>query len=204
MRPVLRRTARLLRAVPLTTGYVTLLLASAVWLQQTDASTRSRVLHGASSNLSNLQDGRLHVLLTSALVVVPPAGGSLVAGAALLAAGEQLLGSWRVAGVFALGHTSATLAVSALLQADALPGVQTPATRSAVDVGLSYGVLAVAGALATAGPRRTAPWLTTLSAVVVVPLLRHPPTFTAWGHVFSAGIGVAAGVVQRPRTRSTA
>ena len=204
MRPILPRAGRLLRAAPFTTGYVALLTASTAWLQQTDASTRNGVLHDASSNLSNLQDGRWHVLLTSALVVVPPVRSSLVAGAALLAAGERLLGSWRVAGVFTLGHVSATLAVSALLQADALPGVHTPAARSAVDVGLSYGVLAVAGALAAALPRRSWPWPTAVSAVVVVPLLRHAPTPTAWGHLISAGIGIVVGVVQRRGRRSGA
>lgn len=74
---------------------------------------------------------------------------------AVLGYTEYAYGAWWAAGAFAFGHVGASLLVYAGLR-----GLRAgPRTRSATDVGVSYGLNAVAGALAAAlprGPARTA------------------------------------------------
>lgn len=181
-----------LRTSPVSLGYVAVLAGGAVWLRTLDGATRNAVLHGASTNLHNLRHGRWSVLLSSALVLVPPVGRSLLVALPVLAGAERRIGSSRVLAVFAAGHVAATLVVAGLLEAHALPGVTTRGTVRAVDVGLSYGLLAVAGALAV-NVRHPRWWLAALVLLAAYPFAQWPVTFTDWGHLFALLLGVLAG-----------
>lgn len=192
-----RRLPRVARRLPVTCAYVAAVVVATACLRLVDPGTRSAVLHAASTNLDNLEDGRWDVLVTSALVVVPPALPVVLVDGPLLAVGELVLGSRRLVAVFAAGHALASLLVAALLEADLLPGVAPVDVRSAVDVGLSYGALSVLGCLLVARPRRPARWVLPAAALVVVPLLVRAPTFTSWGHVFALSLGLALGAGAR-------
>ncbi len=108
---------------------------------------------------------------------------------AVLGYAEYAHGAWRAAGVFAYGHAGASLLVYAGLRA--APGTD-PRTRSAIDVGTSYGFNAVVGALARTlprGPVRTAT-AGALLALGVRPLLRRERTFTDAGHLLALLLGL--------------
>ena len=190
VRAVLRGAAR----VPATLAYLAVLGASCWWLAHADPDGQALALHRASSNVANLADGHWWVLLTSAGLVVPPVLDDLVGGGVLLACAELGVGTGSAALAFASGHLGASLVVAGLLVAGALPGVDSESARTAVDVGLSYGTLAAVGAWSTARPRWSAVLCgAALLATSALPLVLSGPTFTRWGHLLSAAIGVAVG-----------
>ncbi|MFI1796071.1 rhomboid-like protein [Streptomyces sp. NPDC020379] len=186
-----RTPRRLPRLAPAYVGALS--LASAVthhWLAPDD---RERLLKRCSTNVDNLESGRWDTLATSALLME---GAMELPYALLLLAvlghAEYAYGAWWAAGAFALGHVGATLLVYGGLRA-----VRTsPRTRSATDVGPSYGYHAVLGALGALLPRgaaRTTAYAALL-AFGVRPLLRRRPTFTDAGHLTALGLGVALGL----------
>ncbi|MFD9820278.1 tyrosine-protein phosphatase [Streptomyces violascens] len=110
---------------------------------------RQDLLRSCSTNVDNLVAGRYGTLATSALLVEEPM--ELPYALLLLAVlgyAEYAHGAWWAAGVFLLGHVGATLLVYGGLRA----GRPSPATRSALDVGTSYGFYATLGALTSALP----------------------------------------------------
>ncbi|MCB5180890.1 rhomboid-like protein [Streptomyces antimicrobicus] len=158
-------------------------------LDRIEAAERERVLRACSTNVDNLAAGRWETLLSSALVVeepMPLAYALLLL--AVLGYAEYAYGAWWTAGVFLLGHTTATLLVYGGLRARRPDAV----TRRALDVGTSYGFNAVLGALTSALPR--GPVRTTaragLLALAVRPVLRRGRTFTDAGHLVALGLGV--------------
>ncbi|MFJ6700974.1 rhomboid-like protein [Streptomyces sp. NPDC091272] len=153
-------------------------------------------LRDCSTNVDQLAAGRWDTLLTSALVVEEPMPLPYVLLLlAVLGYAEYAYGAWWAAGVFLLGHTAASLLVYGGLRATG----PDAATRSAVDVGTSYGFNAVLGALTAAVPR--GPLRLAARAGLLVlgarPLLgRDRPTFTDVGHfaALALGIGLGAGL----------
>ncbi len=119
------------------------------------AADRARAVLAASTNLDNLAVHPLRVLLLSA-VVVPSGPGLLVLGllVPVLALAQRRLGRAATLGAFAVGHVVATGVVAGLLLAGLRLGWVDPSVRSAVDVGVSYGLACVAGLLVASGPRR--------------------------------------------------
>ncbi|GGR02416.1 rhomboid-like protein [Streptomyces netropsis] len=162
-------------------------------------AVRERVLRHCSTNVDNLRGRRWHTLATSALVVEQPM--ELPYALLLLAVlgyAEYAHGAWWAAGAFTYGHVGATLLVYGVLRA-ARAGART---RSAIDVGTSYGFNAVTGALATTlprGPVRTGAYAA-LFALGARPLLRggaHRPGFTDLGHLLALTLGVGFGPGRR-------
>ncbi|MGI5527769.1 rhomboid-like protein [Streptomyces syringium] len=162
-------------------------------------AVRERVLRYCSTNVDNLRGGRRHTLATSALVVEEPM--ELPYALLLLAVlgyAEYAHGAWWAAGAFVFGHVGATLVVYGVLRG-ARAGART---RSAIDVGTSYGFNAVVGALATTlprGPVRTGAYAV-LFALGARPLLRgggHRPDFTDLGHFLALALGVGYGQGRR-------
>ncbi|MEU9194026.1 rhomboid-like protein [Streptomyces hundungensis] len=154
-----------------------------------DDTARRDLLRSCSTNVDNLAAGRRATLATSALLVEEPM--ELPYALLLLAVlgyAEYAHGAWWAAGVFALGHVGAGLLVYGGLRA----GRPSPATRSALDVGSSYGFYAVLGALTSALPRGAARTgaRTALLALTVRPLLRAGRTFTDAGHCAALGLGL--------------
>ncbi|MGP9021164.1 rhomboid-like protein [Streptomyces sp. BR1] len=156
-----------------------------------DAPAGQDLLRACSTNVDNLSAGRWQTLGLSALVVEEPM--ELPYALLLLAVlgyAEYARGAWWTAGVFLLGHVGATLLVYGGLVASR----PSPATRSALDVGTSYGFYGVAGALTGTLPR--GPWRTgarlALLALGARPLLRRQRTFTDAGHAVAVCLGMAA------------
>ncbi|MEV0095320.1 rhomboid-like protein [Streptomyces sp. NPDC050738] len=158
------------------------------------APARERLLHACSTNAENLDAGRWSTLVTSALMVEEPM--ELPYALLLLAVlgyAEYAYGAWWAAGVFALGHAGATLLVYGGLRARRPPA----ATRTAVDVGASYGFNAVLGALTgalPAGPLRAAA-RGALLAIGARPLLGRGRTFTDAGHFAALALGMGVSLV---------
>ncbi|WP_260867848.1 rhomboid-like protein [Streptomyces sp. SAJ15] len=162
-------------------------------------AARDRLLRACSTNVDNLGQGRWNTLASSALLVEEPMElPYLLLLLAVLGYAEYAHGAWWAAAVFVLGHVGATLLVYGGLRA-VRPSEET---RSARDVGTSYGFNAVLGALAGALPRgrvRTSA-AAALLALGAQPLLRGPrPTFTDVGHFAALAIGLALTTGRRPR-----
>ncbi|MFE9400891.1 rhomboid-like protein [Streptomyces sp. NPDC006530] len=154
-----------------------------------DDAARRDLLRSCSTNVDNLSAGRHATLATSALLVEEPM--ELPYALLLLAVlgyAEYAHGAWWAAGVFALGHGGATLLVYGGLRA----GRPSAATRSALDVGSSYGFYATLGALTSTLPRgalRTGA-RAALLALTVKPLLGAGRGFTDAGHCAALGLGL--------------
>lgn len=158
-------------------------------LERMGAPEREQVLLGCSTNVDNLAAGRWETLLSSAFVVEEPMPlPYALLLVAVLGYAEYAYGAWWAAGVFLLGHATATLLVYG-----ALRGTADPLTRRALDVGTSYGFNAVLGALTSAlprGPVRTAARVGLL-ALAAAPVAMRARTFTDAGHLAALGIGIA-------------
>lgn len=155
--------------------------------------SRDRVVAQASTNLDNLWHGRLGTLLSSALVVDADSGPILLwlpGLVCLLALAELLWRSGRLAAIFAAGHVGATLLVAVGLTGAVRFGWLPWSVAFARDVGMSYGSVAVVGALTTAIPARWRPaWLGWwLSVAVGTAALCSE--FTDIGHVIALLLGM--------------
>ncbi|MEU4211354.1 rhomboid-like protein [Streptomyces sp. NPDC026206] len=157
-------------------------------------AVRERLLRHCSTNVDNLQTGRWSTLASSSLVVEAPM--ELPYALLLLAVlgyTEYAYGAWWTVGAFLYGHVGASLVVYGGLRA-LRAGART---RSAIDVGVSYGFNAIAGALATAlprGPVRTGVCggLLALGARPYVRGRGHT-SFTDAGHLLALVLGMGLG-----------
>lgn len=139
---------------------VTLLYAMALAVVSTVLSRLSpdaqeRVVQHASTNLHNLSRGHVGTLFGSAFVAdAGPVYEWLPGLICLLGVGELLWCSGHLLVAFAVGHVGATLLVAVGLAAavhfEWLPG----SVSRVADVGMSYGAVAVLGALSPAVPRQ--------------------------------------------------
>jgi hypothetical protein len=178
-----------------TPAYLVVVVASWVALCVLSApAARQAVLRANSTDVANLLDGRVYTLLTSAAVIEGP-GCLLVVAAAggVLAFAERAWGPVRLVRTFLAGHVGATLAVFAGLAAGVSGHVLSPAVTTATDVGVSYGLLTVLGALLVepALPYARRWQALAVTMVVVAALVGH--TFTDAGHVVALVLGLAAG-----------
>ncbi|MFE9413197.1 rhomboid-like protein [Streptomyces sp. NPDC006704] len=153
------------------------------------AADRQDLLRSCSTNVDNLSAGRWSTLATSALFVEEPMElPYALLLVTVLGYAEYARGAWWAAGVFLLGHVGATLLVYGGLRASR----PSPAVRRAVDVGPSYGLYALLGALTSAlprGPVRGGARLALL-ALTARPVLRPGRTFTDAGHLTALGLGL--------------
>jgi hypothetical protein len=180
------------RRLAVTLSFLAACIAVAVWLESLAPADREAGILAASTNLDNLAHGHVLTLVTSAFVrdseltLLSVVGLGTVLGIAELRWGHR-----RMAAVFAGGHVGATLLVAAGLAVGAYHGWVPSSWRAATDVGVSYGVVAIAGALTAEWPRELRPlwvfgWLVVLSAE-----LAAARTFTAAGHLCALLVGVA-------------
>ncbi|MDI2125901.1 rhomboid-like protein [Yinghuangia seranimata] len=145
-----------------------------------------------STNIHHLNTDPLHVLASSA---VWAEGSHLikftVMFTVIFAVAERWMGTWRWLGVAALGHVGASYLSQSLVLLGIKTGELPERMRNAVDVGPSYGLMAVAGVLfyKFAGPTRWV-YLAALGAYVGFPVYRDRD-FTSAGHVTAALIGLA-------------
>jgi hypothetical protein len=187
-------------------AYAGVVVVVAVALRVVPGMPTEELVLDSSTNLDNLRHTPLLVLAASAFVVAPAWGlWILVPLVVAFGAAQRRLG--RVATVLgaAVGHVGATLLVAALLAVGIDDGRLDPGVARAPDVGVSYGLAAVAGLLAARVPARGRPWYVLgLLAVCAGPLLLSP-TFTDVGHVVAALLGLALTVpvarLLTPRSR---
>src|ERR1700733_9564636 len=157
---ILGMLARLSR-VWMTLGYAATLVAVSVALVVLGPRVHDRVVGLASTNLHNLARGHLGTLFGSAFVTdAGPMYFWLPCLVCLLALAELIWHSGRLALVFIAGHIGATLLVACgLTAAIELHWLPLSVSRAS-DVGVSYGAVAVLGALTSAIPRRWRPaWI---------------------------------------------
>ncbi|HWF70732.1 MAG TPA: rhomboid-like protein [Mycobacterium sp.] len=154
---LLSRLAR----VRITLGYAFVLMSVSVALVVLGPRVRQHVIGLTSTNLHNLAHGHLATLFGSAFITDSgPMWFWLPGLVCLLALAELLWRSGRVALVFVTGHVGATLLVAAGLTAAIEFGWLPLSISRASDVGVSYGAVAVLGALTAAVPRRWRPaWI---------------------------------------------
>ncbi|MEU0939284.1 rhomboid-like protein [Embleya sp. NPDC005971] len=166
------------------------------------ADERITFLRHRSTNLHNLDVAPLRVLVASA---VWDQGMHLlkftVMFTVLCAVAERWIGTRRWLAVVALGHVGATLVSQAIVLAQIHAGTLPQSTRFQLDVGPSYGYMAVAGLLCyrIVGPWRL-PYFAGLALYVVLPLLVHRD-FTAIGHLSAVLIGLCCRRLTRGRPK---
>ena len=154
---VLSRLSR----VRITLTYAVVLIGVSVALVELGPRARAHVIAQASTNLHNLAHGHLATLLGSAFITdAGPMYFWLPCLVCLLALAELIWRSGQLAMVFITGHIGTTLLVAIGLTA-AIEFHWLPLSVSrASDVGVSYGAVAVLGALTSAIPQRWRPaWI---------------------------------------------
>src|ERR1700737_3064721 len=150
-----------LSRVRITLGYAAVLIGVSAALVDLGPRARAHVIAQASTNLHNLAHGHLATLLDSAFVTdAGPMYFWLPCLVCLLALAELIWRSGRLAIVFVTGHIGATLLVAVGLTAAIEFGWLPMSVSRASDVGVSYGAVAVLGALTAAVPRAWRPaWI---------------------------------------------
>jgi hypothetical protein len=180
-----------LARVRFTIGYVAILLAISCVILALGPHAHDVLVQRASTNLHNLARGHLGTLLGSALVVdAGPLYFWLPFLTCLLALAELHLRTIRLVVAFLVGHIGATLVVAAALAAAVEFGWLPISVARASDVGMSYGALAVLGAMTAAIPERWRPawigwWVSAGLASAII-----GADFTDAGHTIAVILGV--------------
>lgn len=200
---VAERASAQRRWLPVTVGYVLLLVIVTMALADADADVQERVIEHSSTNLHNLLHGHVGTLLSSAAVIgdTDSALSIVPLFACLLALAELRFGALQTVRVFLAGHIGATLLVAlglwVAVDAEWLPR----SIGHAEDVGISYGAVALFGSLVALVPPRLQTAWATLWLLVAMEGVLAGRTFTNVGHLVSYGIGVALGVAMINRER---
>ncbi|MFQ6330191.1 rhomboid-like protein [Nocardia sp. CWNU-33] len=185
-----------LSAAPASTAYAFTLFVTWWTLRGVGGSVERRLIFSASTNLYNMQHNPIQVLVASAFWTEGEFPWVTIAEFLLLmAAAERWLGTGRWTLLFATGHIGATLLTVTAIDRLITRGIIPTRVAVAADVGTSYGFTAVLAAMAFLfrGKVRVA-WigliLVSLAAALVV-----GPTFTDYGHLCAALIGLLVGTV---------
>lgn len=181
-----------LARVRFTVGYVALLLTISCAILALGPHAHDVLVERASTNLHNLAHGHVGTLLGSALVVdAGPLYFWLPFLTCLLALAELHLSTIRLVVAFLVGHIGATLVVAAALAAAVEIGWMPVSITRASDVGMSYGALAVLGAMTAVIPARwRAAWVGWWVAAGLASAIIGGD-FTDAGHTVAVVLGVA-------------
>jgi hypothetical protein len=177
--------------VQFTAWYVAVLLAVSCAILVQGPHWHDVLVQRASTNLHNLSHGHIGTLLGSALVVdAGPLYFWLPFLTCLLALAELHLRTLRLIVAFLVGHIGATLVVAAALAASVEFGWMPISITRASDVGMSYGALAVLGAMTAAIPSRWRPawvgfWIAAGMTSAII-----GADFTDAGHTVAVILGV--------------
>jgi hypothetical protein len=185
-----------------TLSYALILCTVTAATVRMDPEMQSVLINRASTNLHNLSHGRVGTLLGSAFVVdAGPIYIWLPGLVCLLAVAEWWWGTGRLVLTFGVGHIGATLLVAAGLVTAVKAGWLPHSVTRSPDVGMSYGAMAVLGALTAAIPQRWRPaWIGWWLAVAVV-VAAGGPGFTDVGHIVALLLGMAVSTrLEAPQT----
>jgi hypothetical protein len=190
------------RGGPWTTAVLVVLLVAHGWLaQRADAD---QVLARVSTNTDNLAAAPLTSLAGSLLFFDGPvlaAGSVITLGLGVAGAFwwlETRAGPVRAATIFLAGHVGATLLAAVVITVAVRAGRYPAEVRSALDFGISYGSETVLAAVTVAMPRWAwAPWMLFVLGWPLADARWYGllPDFTTVGHLFSAAIGLALGLL---------
>src|ERR1700743_41878 len=148
---ILARLARL----RFTVGYMAVVAVVSFAILVLGPHARDVIVQHASTNLHNLSHGHVGPLLDSPLVVdAGPLYFWMPFLTCLLVLAELQLHTLRLLAAFLVGHIGAPLGVGAALTAAGDIGWLPHSIARASDVGMSYGALAVLGALTATIPHR--------------------------------------------------
>jgi hypothetical protein len=192
LRVTARRWLPSWRTTPFAFVYVALLGVGSVVLGLLDTGDHDAVLRISSTDVEHLSTHPLFVLVSSALWV----DGIVDCVLAVLVLGivatvlERRVGTRWVVAIFASGHVGATLLTEGSVAVGVHYGVLPATAASRLDVGVSYGVAAMLGAVAGLLPRP----VRTIGVAGCWAYLGWPIAtgldMTSWGHVIALGIGV--------------
>lgn len=180
-----------------TQTYVAVISATSLWTSSAHEQVVQAALQHASTNLEGLAQRPLTVLVSSAFwiesVGLAPYAGFMTVALLVLAPLERQLGTGRWLLAFASGHVGASLLSAAGLRVAVGAGWIDRSIVHVVDVGWSYGTLAVAAAGTFVQPRhRRKLWAAGVVGTAIVMMGTHP-TFTDAGHALAVAIGFAIG-----------
>lgn len=189
---MLSRVLSRLSPVRVTVGYSAMLVAIATTLLVLGPRVENAVVSHMSTNLHNLARGHFATLIGSAFVTSNGFIYVWLPGLiCLLALAELFWRSGRLILAFGLGHVGATLIVAVGLTAAIRFGWLPISVARASDVGMSYGAVAVLGALTTAIPARWRPgWIGWWLAVALL-AVSAGDDFTTAGHLVALMIGMS-------------
>ncbi len=196
-----RKGAGYLASAPGTHILFLIVAVTTLVLRGVDAPTATRILRHQSTNLIQMSRDAPRVLVLSAFLLDH---GRLLTEAIVftlvLSPVERWVGTYRWIATFAAGHVGATLATTVGIWLQVRQGAARGLVYP-VDVGVSYGVAALAGVLVY---RLRRPWNLAWLAFLAVDAGRGviaTGTFTDWGHLVALGIGLAMGPLVRPDRR---
>ena len=194
-----RPVARYLARAPGTHVLLLIVAVTTLVLRSVDAPTASRILRHESTNLVQMSRDAPRVLLLSAFVL--DQGRVLVELAQFtlfMVPVERWIGTYRWLLVFSAGHVGATLATTIGIWLQVRSGAAGRALVYPVDVGVSYGLFAVAGVAVSRLPRPASTVCAGGLCAFLGSALVRSGTFTDWGHVVAVGIGFALAPLVRP------
>lgn len=173
---------------------VLVVVISIVVAVQPPALLRS-IVETSSTNLVNLRQRPLAVLFASPFVISPVSGLWIIAPM-VVAYGElqRWLGRVSALVVGVLGHAGATLFVATMEVTSLTKGRVGLRIAVSPDVGVSYGLAAVAGVLVVRVPATWRRRYVIASLIVIVGQLLILPNFTGLGHLTAWVIGLAVAV----------
>jgi hypothetical protein len=193
-----------LSPVRVTVGYAAMLVGVAATLLMLGPRVEGAVISHMSTNLHNLARGQFATLIGSVFVTSSGFIYVWLPGLiCLLALAELFWRSGRLILAFGLGHVGATLVVAGGLGVAIRFGWVPISVARASDVGMSYGAIAVLGALTIAIPASRRPaWIGWWLAVAVLAAFAGDD-FTNAGHLVALIIGMSLSVRFRVVARWT-
>jgi hypothetical protein len=181
-----------LSLVRVTVGYAAVLIVVATTLLILGPRVEDAVVSHMSTNVYNLARGHFVTLVGSVFVTSSGFIYVWLPGlVCLLALAELFWRSRRLILAFGLGHVGATLIVAVGLAAAIRFGWLPISAAHASDVGISYGAVAVLGALTVVIPPRWRPGWIGWWLVVAVLAVFAGDDFTNAGHLIALMIGMS-------------
>jgi hypothetical protein len=204
VRHALADVGRTVRRADLAIVYCSVVLIVAVVLWLLPESTRDQAYEATSTNLVNLRDRPLSVLVASAFVISTPGEVLLVAQLlVVLAYAQRFVGRLGALAVGFMGHVGATVCTAVAITTGIFHGFVDPGVATVDDVGVSYVMATVMGFLTVVVPRRWRWWWIAFVVVYWVGPGLLVRNFTAVGHTTALLIGLTVAFVA-DRTRRAA
>ncbi|MCW2526917.1 MAG: hypothetical protein JWM76_1777 [Pseudonocardiales bacterium] len=177
-------------AVPFSVFLMCALVASTWWIQLSGVDADS-VMDWASTDVQNLVSRPVSAIVASAVLIPDQDWIVTVALVALAAIPlERRIGSLRTMAVFASGHVLATIATEGFVAVRIALGSLPDSEANRVDVGSSYGMWALFGALFYFAGRHRRYVVVLAFAYLGVQAGRSPDVLTSSGHLISLAIGL--------------